>query len=200
MPRIETITRTLYAIDELSDKARAHAIEKYREHNLDYDWWELIYEDARAIGARMGITVDGIGFSGFWSQGGGAHFEGAYRYVKGAVKAVRDHTGAGDAELIRIAEELQRIQRPHFYRVTATVKHRGHYQNEYCAATEVDDGSGNGAPRTLEDDIKEALRDFMRWIYRRLETEYEYQQADEQIIESIKANGLEFTIEGGTAR
>lgn len=198
MPRIETTTRTLYTFDELDEQAKQRAIDKFREHNLDYAWWEFVYEDAKTIGALMGITVDRIGFSGFSSQGDGAHFEGSYKYISGAAKAVAQHTGGTDTEIVRIAAELQRIQKGHFYRVTATVKHRGHYQHEMCTDIYVDDG-GLGNSHGTEDAIKEVLRDFMRWIYKRLETEYDYLQSDEQIAETIKANGYEFHEDGAMA-
>ena len=44
--------------------------------------------------------------------------------------------------------------------------------------------------------VREALRAFMQWIYTRLEAEYDYLQSDEVIIESIDANGYEFTANG----
>jgi len=50
--------------------------------------------------------------------------------------------------------------------------------------------------QSVSDDTREslsnALRDFMRWIYRSLETEYDYLTSEEQIAESIIINGYEF--------
>ena len=47
-----------------------------------------------------------------------------------------------------------------------------------------------------EDDIKEIARDFMRWIYKRLESEYEYSVSDEAVEENIITNEYEFTEDG----
>ncbi len=46
--------------------------------------------------------------------------------------------------------------------------------------------------REVEDVISQALRDFAHWIYRQLETEYDYQTSDDQISEMIEANEYEF--------
>ena len=73
---MKTVTVNTYGIKELNDKARTRAIEKHRDWNVDYDWWDFTYDDAKAIGAPMGIAIMDIGFSGFSSQGDGAHFVG----------------------------------------------------------------------------------------------------------------------------
>jgi len=39
----------------------------------------------------------------------------------------------------------------------------------------------------------------MRWVYRALEQEYEYQTANEQVDDSIRANEYEFTETGRIA-
>jgi hypothetical protein len=53
--------------------------------------------------------------------------------------------------------------------------------------------------RLREEDVTKALRDFNRWIYKRLLAEYEWLIADEQVEESIIANEYEFTEEGKIA-
>ena len=54
-----------------------------------------------------------IWFRGFWSQGDGACFEGAYAYVRGATVGIRAHAPQ-DNELHRIVDTLQAIQRRNF--------------------------------------------------------------------------------------
>lgn len=43
------------------------------------------------------------------------------------------------------------------------------------------------------------MREFADWIYSRLEAEYEYQNADEQVDESIRINEYEFAEDGNRA-
>lgn len=191
---------SVFTFDQLDDNAKEKAREWYRECALNYDWWDCVYEDAKTAGELLGIDIDEIGFSGFWSEGDGAHFTGTYSYRKGSVQAVASYTGGSDEELIAIAKRLQRVQRRNFYRLCATVRHHGHYQHEYCTEIEVypydnvyimtDDWEG---------EVMDALRDFMRWIYRQLEREYTWLTSDENVDEGIRANGYEFYEDGTLA-
>lgn len=148
----------------------------------------------------MGIDIDKIYYSGFSSQGDGACFTGAYSYKKGAVNAVKEYAPT-DETLHDIARDLQLVQKKHFYGLSASVSHRGHYQHENCTDISVDYDAPNyqGMSEDAEDAICEALRDFMRWIYHRLETEYDWLTSDDQVKEAIAANEYEFTEEGELA-
>jgi hypothetical protein len=189
---MRTKTIHIYTYDELSDKAKEKARDWYRGPGLDYDWWDAVYDDAKTIAFLMGIEIEHIYFSGFSSQGDGAQFEGTYRYRKGSVKAIKAHAPE-DTVLHGIAERLQEVQRGWFWRLGATVKASGHYSHEYAtviAVTEVESGYEMGG--SAEADVTDALRDFMRWIYRYLETEYNYLNSDESVEEAIRTNGYEF--------
>lgn len=52
---------------------------------------------------------------------------------------------------------------------------------------------------TLEEEFSDAARDLMNFLYRWLESEYEYANSDEQVAETIVANEYEFTITGERA-
>jgi len=47
-----------------------------------------------------------------------------------------------------------------------------------------------------EDEVIAALRDLARWLYRRLEAEYEYLTSDAAVDEAIAANEYTFTDNG----
>ncbi|OPY03513.1 MAG: hypothetical protein A4E60_00178 [Syntrophorhabdus sp. PtaB.Bin047] len=195
---MRTKTITIYKFDELPEDAQTRAVENLYDVNVDSDYWhEFAIDDAKQIAALMGIEIKNIYFSGFSSQGDGACFEGSYSYQKGSVKAVKEHAPQ-DEELHRIAQDLADLQRRHFYRLTAKVKHSGHYYHEYCTSIDVED-NGDGAPETVYDGIAEFLRDFMHWIYRQLEKEHDYMTSDEAIIETIRANEYEFYENGKLA-
>lgn len=187
-------TVVVYKFDELDDSAKETARNWYREGALDYEWWE--FEDTKTIAIILGIGIDNIFFSGFSSQGDGACFEGEYHYEKGSVAAIKKYAPQ-DTTLHQIAMDLQTVQRPSFYKLSATVKHRGHYYHENC--TEIDVYRVDDYASIEEHDaIVEALRDFMRWIYRQLESEYEYQMSDECVDEMIQCNEYEFNEDGTT--
>lgn len=192
------VCKTVYSFEELSDAAKEKAIDRYREHGLDYDWWDAVYENAKNIGALMGIRIDNIYFSGFSYQGDGACFEGEYEYQKGSVKAVMDYAPQ-DKKLHTIVKRLQREQRKNFYGLSAHVEHKGHYSHEFCTVIDVSDNRDNAPWRVADDvaeEIKDLLRDFMNWIYRSLEKEYDYLNSEEVISKLLIANEYDFLDNG----
>lgn len=197
--RIDTVKTKVYKLKELSDDARQAAIEHLSEINHDHDWWDSVYEDAKTIGGLMGIDISEIYFSGFSSQGDGACFEGCYEYVKGSRAAVMAHAPK-DEELLRIAAELAAVQRRCFYQVRADVKHSGHYHHRFCTDISIDfESHVNGHDYYTEDAenaVIELLQDFMLWIYKQLNAEYDYLTSEEAIIETIVTNDYEFTADG----
>jgi hypothetical protein len=216
---MRTIETTVFHYSELSESAQEKAREWYR-HATDFDdfYAECVIDDAATIADLMGIDLNqnpvklmngqtrydpAIYYSGFWSQGDGASFECSYRYKPGSVKAVASHTG-NDKELIAIATALQTIQKKYFYSLRAKSKVSGHYVHSNCMQVTVDyyDPSSKYSYNVEretdkgESEITEALRDFANWIYRQLEREYDYQNSDDAIAESIICNEYEFTEEG----
>lgn len=190
---MRTVEHNLYQFNELSDSAKERAREWYRT-TFDYEWWDFVYDDAKEVGKVLGIDISNIYFSGFSSQGDGAQFMGDYEYRKGASKEIRSYTN--DEELHRIADDLQEIQRRNFYSISASVSHDGHYVHEYCTTINVHDSRDIDVSDDTEESIKELMRDYMRWIYRSLEREYEYLTSDENIDEMMVANEYEFDENG----
>lgn len=187
----------IYTYEELSDEAKAKARDWYRK-NDDNEYSEFVIDDAKEVAALMGWEIDKVYYSGFWSQGDGACFEGIMRYNKGCAKLVESYAPL-DKELHRIAKAWQDLQRRNFYALKASVKHRGHYYHEMCTVFDCEDTRSNYGwmqNPEAEDDIKEIARDFMRWIYKRLESEYEYSVSDEAVEENIITNEYEFTEDG----
>jgi hypothetical protein len=48
MPVTHTVTH--YSFSELSDDAKEKAVENMSDCNVDYGWWEGVYEDAKSLG------------------------------------------------------------------------------------------------------------------------------------------------------
>ncbi len=207
MPRI--VQTTVYRLTELPETARRRARDWYRETCLDHDWYDAVYEDFETICHILGVTLrtgpvklmgggtrarSHIYFSGFASQGDGACFEGAYSHARGAPRAIRAYAPE-DTDLHAIADALQAAQRPNFHQLHASIRQRGRYCHEQSMAIEVERDSPTGQPVTdgAEDAVIEALRDLARWLYRRLEGEYDHLMSDAVVDESIAANGMTFT-------
>ena len=189
-------TRNIYKFDELSDDSKENALNELRSSDgyLQYKWYDHVYDDAKIIGGLMGIEIDKIYFSGFSCQGDGACFEGTYSYNKGATLAVKSYAPQ-DKELHSIVLALQQIQRPMFYGLVVHVKQSGHYNHEYCTQIDIYNESEIGdyyIDSSVHDELADVLRDFMRWIYKQLESEYWYLMSDDAIIEDATANEWEF--------
>jgi hypothetical protein len=206
------ITQTVYLFDELSERAKERARDWFRSTVFqDSSDWEYVYADAERVAALLGIELDrrdyktvggatrkepAIYFSGFSSQGDGACFEGRYAYAKGSVKAIQEYAPK-DAELLRIARGLARIQKLNFYRISALTKHSGRYSHAYCMSVQAwNAATCADLSREDEEQVTQLLRDFANWIYRQLEKEYEYQCSDEAVEDNIAANEYEFDENG----
>ena len=210
MPQV--IETTVYTIDELSDAAKENARIWYRDQGLHDEWYDFVYEDFETICRILGVTLattpvrlygggtrdkPQIYWSGFSFQGDGASFAGNYSYARDASKAIRAHA-PNDAELHRIAHELQAVQRKNFWQVHASIRQGGRYCHEYSIAIEVERDSPTWQPMTdgAEDTVTEALRDLARWLYRHLRSEYEHQTSDEAVDEIVDVNQWTFKADG----
>jgi hypothetical protein len=205
---MRTETVNVYQYQELSDSAKSAARDWFRSCADSADM-DSVIEDAVWIGALMGIEITSrawtnpygfkgstpeIYWTGFSSQGDGASFRGTYHYVKGAAKAIRAEA-PHDAELYRIADQLQAVQRRNFYRVTATIGAGSNYSHSGTMSVDVssqDDYLGDGD----DEAITQLMRDFADWIYRQLKAESDYQNADDTVEGNITANEYDFNADG----
>ena len=129
MPHV--LEKTVFNFDELSDQAKEKARQWWRDCECTDHDTSCTYDDAVECGKILGIEIasrnqkciligskprewidrsPAIYYSGFWSQGDGACFEGSYSYAKGAAKKIRQYASS-DTELHRIADELYELQR-----------------------------------------------------------------------------------------
>lgn len=51
--RTYTTEHTVYKFEELSEEAQQNALEKLYDINVDWSWWEYIYDDAKDIGLEI---------------------------------------------------------------------------------------------------------------------------------------------------
>lgn len=184
-------------------------IEKYRYINVDHhDWWDCEYEDFKQQMSEGGIAVDNMYFSGFWSQGDGACFEG---YIEDTDVFLDKNFKPEDYPTIRMVVA-------NGGRVRLSVRHSGHYYHENCTSFSMDvDMPSNVLPtptdfhqqvveqydntmtREIEDFEKESIEIFknlMRGLYRQLENQYDHLTSDEAVTEAIIANDLNEPDEG----
>lgn len=196
--QVITETKTIYSFEELSEKVKEKALQEHALHN-DGFYAEHVIDDAKSIASLMGWRIEQVYYSGFWSQGDGACFQGVLQYAKGCSKAVKAYAPK-DAELHRIAQAWQDLQKRNFYAISASVQHRGHYYHSGCTVFDCQDSRNNSGyleNEETEKELEKVARDFMNWIYKQLEQAYDYEVSEENFRELCNSNNYTF-LECGT--
>ena len=191
---MRVIEKTIYQFDELSDAAKEKAREWFRGGIADDNWWsESVIDHAKHVGALIGFEVDEVYWRGFWSQGDGACWAGSVTYSTGCAAAVARECPQ-DSEIQRIARAWASLQRRNFYQIRGRVSENDQYMRTSVDAYRTDDREVIG-----EDDANRIVSEFADWIYRALESEYDYQMSDGSVDETIRANEYEFDEDGKPA-
>ena len=192
-------------------EAQQALIERYRDINTDHGWWGSTYECFKERMEAIGIEVDQMYFSGFWSQGDGACFEGQVSNWGLFLKSL----GITGDVLVEFACNHWAF----------SVKHRGHYYHENCTVFDVDMPNPDGEDdewfielyspykvddfrsvawravlkefdfSSMEKTFRDAFKDHMRQLYKDLEAEYDDLTSDEAVWDSIVANELDDELE-----
>jgi hypothetical protein len=160
----------VYKFDELTDKAKEKAMENLYDLNVDYGWWDYMYEDAANVGLKLtSFDLDR-----------NRHAKGEFTLSAAEVAAniIRDH--GEQCETYKTAQafldEINSLTMP-----DDDSDEFSEWENKMLE---------------LEDEfLKSLLEDYSIM----LQKEYEYQTSEEAIIETIRANEYEFTEDGKLA-
>lgn len=181
---MQTKVINTYSAAELEGRAKERALTWLREGATDYDWYDSVFEDAKKCAAILGIEIGDI----YFSMDDGACFNGRFSYAKGWKKALKAYAPM-DKELMRIGQALQKIQKPFLYGLSGAID-----CNERCKTTNaVFHWHENNMP---EDDLSQVFTDFASWIYKQLQTEYDWLTSEECLIENANSNGYAFDSDG----
>lgn len=161
-----------YKYDELSDNAKEKALEKMLDINVDYEWWESTYEDARNVGLKINsFDIDR-----------GAYCKGDFMASaeETAHKIIDNH--GHDCETFKTATDYLK-ERDGLIKA-APKDENGDFENEYQLDRQLDD---------LDEEFKKSILEDYRII---LSKEYDYMTGKEAIEETIRANDYDFTKDG----
>ena len=172
--RVETTSRELFTFAELSEAAKEAAIENLSDINVDYEWWDSVYENAKMVGLK--ITEFDLDRN--------RHCKG--RFINSALDTaeaiLREH--GQHCESYKTAE--------------AYLQERAAFIKTELKANAADDEFSED-----DIDFDDIDMDFLKSILEdysiMLQKEYEYLSSAEAIIETIEANEYEFTAEGRLA-
>lgn len=181
-------TIILRNFDECSEELKAKILQNYRDINTNFEWWESVYDWKTEQATEKGFEIDRIYFSGFWSQGDGAMFEGRVIDVTKFMDGINPH--------------VKRLLQSGLLSVSCSFKHYGHYYHEKSYQHSFDaDCPGQYDNiwlelERVEQNITSAYENYCGEIYAALEKEYEYLTSDEIITETLQANKYLFNEQG----
>lgn len=196
---MKTITTPVYSFDELSDAAKAKALDWYRD-GYETDLSMTVEDFKDNIAPLFGFDVSRVFYSGFSSQGDGACFEGTWS-AKCVTPHDRLHESINEDTITALHKRMAQLA-AQWPEATAEIEHRGHYYHEHSNAIDFD--PDQTVPEDefagYEEEFSDIARDLMRWLYRQLEKDHEWQLSDEALTDSILAAEYDFTEDGKVFR
>lgn len=169
MPRV--IEKTLYKFYELSEAAKKKALQKLWDINVDYDWWEFSYDDAKQIG----IIIKGFDLDRGRSIE--IEFDDCEKNVCNNI--IEQH--GEECDTYKLAKQ-------YLYERDAldvAIKLVGDDEEK---VEEID-----GSIEKLNDSFK---KDLAECYWKMLRQDYEYRMTDEAVKETIESNEYEFEEDG----
>jgi hypothetical protein len=171
---MRTIEKTVYAFSELSETAKQKAVQNLSDINVDYQWWEFTYEDAKSIGLEI------------------TSFE-LYRKCNGKLTdsayCVASNIIGQHGEICQTYENAKNF----ISEWNALVIKHSDGVNTSKVSEENEEAFDIEADELEAEFLKSLLEDYSII----LQKEYEHLTSEEVIIETIEANGYEF-YENGT--
>lgn len=169
--RQEQKTITYYKFDELSDKAKEHAIQELSDFNVYFDWWVFTYEDAANIGLKItGFDLDR-----------NRHADGEFVLSANEVAQNILNNHGDMTETYKTADNFMKEWQPVFYG----------YMDE--SSEDYESQESENKLLDIEDQfLQSLLEDYLIM----LQKEYEYRTSEEAIQETIEANEYEFDADG----
>ena len=210
---MRTVRTKVYKFDELTPKAQNKAIEKLNSINVDYEWWDFLYDDFSRICEIFGIEVDlkKTYFSGFSHQGQGSAFTGSIDIVS-SCKAIKSQAWKTNypKETFSFYTVTPAIERVCKLIASGSIDYSAKVipaNRETSIKTEIDIEisyygkcdkytrieSAIEETRELIEDLATTLNG---WFFDLLRNEYDYLTSEAAIIETLKANEYEFLKDG----
>ncbi len=171
--RIEKVK--LYKFDELSEEVRESVIEKNRNINVGYSWWDIYLEDLSVELEKVGVLYEDVSFD---------LGRGQYIYlIKASVEDTRKFLKAGGIDL-RTKEAREIIN---YNGIDIQTNYHGGGNGENYVST-----GFSGIDEALTDLLDEILYTFLR----KLDDAYFSLISDEEIAETLRINEYEFMEDG----
>jgi len=167
---MKTHTVNTYSFNELSAEAQENAINNLSDINVNFDWWEWTYNDAKEIGIKIeGFDIDRPNYCNI-------------KFIDSAPE---------------IANKIMKEHGEECKTYKAAAEFLDNYDK---LVAKYSDGDGEKVAEGNEEDfdneadeLEESFKQNLAGDYlKMLKDEYEYQSSREAIIETIEANDYQF--------
>ncbi len=172
------LTKKVYKVDELPEDIQQKILENYADINVNFDWWDSMYEDAKNVLLR----IDGFDLAR------NRHCTGNFiEYAEDTAKKI-------------IAEHGESCET--WGTATNYLTERAELVKKYSDGVSVYDYDNDQEKidADYDNDQEKIDAEFLRSILEdysiMLQKEYEYKTSEEAIIETLKANDYDFTVDG----
>jgi hypothetical protein len=179
MPQVKSIT--VYTFDELSDNAKDRAIDSLRYNQVEDQWWDCTYGDAKEIGLQI------TSFDLDRNRHAKGRFIISAEFCANAIVASHGETCETYRTAAAYIADLKDLN--------TTLSKAEHDLENNPNDVEADE-TADKASEDIEDLASEFLQSILEDYSIMLQRECEYLQSDEAIIETIKCNDWTFTASG----
>ncbi len=115
--------------EALPENDQKTILDKHRNRDVQDDWWDSVYDSFKTDMELIGIEVTRMYFSGFWSQGDGACFEG--------------HVADWPKFLTSINAHSRWVHKDIYDELSFSCAHSGHYYHHHCTNFNREFGADN---------------------------------------------------------
>jgi len=176
----------VYKFDELSEEVKEEVIDRYRNNgiNINYEWWDYLFEGFNEELGEMGIACESFGFD----------------LYRGEISMEKPHIKDDNKLLVKggCGKELLalKINQEDYedwegeYECDAGIDENGNITMEFKKLGELID------IENLEEGLSDMVRDKLQDFLKSLRDEEEYLTSDESISESIRINEYTFLKDG----
>ena len=169
------------------------------QYTPDTSWWEGLYEDFTNDCAALGVRVDDIQFSGFYSQGDGVAFSGRVYVYDWMERNGLDVTHPAAYMACKDDGSYVAIEKSHRHNTMRTNLEAPLYYPDPCGifigldedawewlvSEQIDD-------LDIEDEVLSFCEELAGKLYKNLEAEYESLTSEEAFIDSCELNEVTF--------
>ena len=185
-------------VTELKAKRFEKEYYEWCQQTPHYDWWDCIEADFIESCGKLGVRVDSITFSGFYSQGDGAAFTGrmyVYEWMEQKGHHIT-HPAAylgckDDGSYVRLETGRSNNMRANIEEYANQTAPSGVFAGLEQEAWEelVDEQISE---LSIEDEVLSFCNDLAQELYTDLRDEYEHLTSEEMFIEHCEANEVTF--------